>query len=1039
MNRVKPQSVLPYFLAVFTFVVILFLKPHVIEQLDIVAAWLQPCDRVLGVIALTAISLTVFFIRIYRVWMRTERVTNIKVSLDVFFFSLYIYFRFIDGTYLFWGPDSSYLRYTDVIFLPLISYVVLFVRNISRKSDEEKISCPKCFIDHAVRNEADDICHYRELASGLIGTIKTLDLSKDSYSVGIRGEWGQGKSSFLFFLKSKIIKDGDIIVEFYPRAAKSISYIQEDFFDVFKHVLSEYRPEISRYVSRYAKSVAYVGDGLLGKIAIALNICLNEHGKEREQINKIVDSIGKRIYVLIDDLDRLSGEEILETFKLIERNGAFHNTVFITAYDKEYVNNIIKAFLGGEYVGSYTDKYFDFEYSLPIWSHDELNKYMRKSLERTLVLDDKDMTSLSQMLNQWDKVSELVLSSLTTLRHAKRFLNIFMNGYQAVRSDVVFLDYLLLSLLRYNDLTTYNEVYKMSFLYRGPKMFQDRPPRGIYLSKNYLEILADKKISDQSRTIIERLFPLMDNTAYLTIGSLAYIEYRRLCWADSFHNYFYDYHRGESYYEDLQSIYGRDEDMAYRLIDDMYEKHVGYKVEDYLEGAVKQWISDKHELIRFIKVSMYVDKKNRMFDPVVDRLIRGPFFNEMRDRQVIDSKESFIKTIYETLIIMCDICPLSVGFLCQRACLSIYNGESEDNIVLSVPVLIELAILAQEKYYLLYPDGDYIFDAILNLPKIKFRLSDDPQIVLPASVNFVELMKLYPMQFAGDLVLYSTYDDSETHEKHLALRFNSRFDESIVISVEGFSFDAWIESFEEEKIKYVLRKIYKAGPGSTVDVSALKDKYEKGDFDGFYDAIKSHEEIMDDQTVMRILDGNRSMDYSTLSELADIADFDRLKKSVNRLIENKIIDENYSNMKDIMEPFEVYDYVRLVNDEDAIRYGYTNNVFIILDILEDSYRLGNISDMIPRNQVEAIPIDGAHDKCVMYDIPAMATYVSEGMMPPAFGKGEVYYMDFLDEELRSNPHLRKMFSEANCRFLHEVMHFMRKHFPNGRFTIEIME
>ena len=191
--------------------------------------------------------------------------------------------------------------------------------------------------------------------------------------------------------------------------------------------------------------------------------------------------------------------------------------------------------------------------------------------------------------------------------------------------------------------------------------------------------------------------------------------------------------------------------------------------------------------------------------------------------------------------------------------------------------------------------------------------------------------------------------------------------------------------------------------------------------------------------MMRILDGNRSMDYSTLSELADIADFDRLKKSVNRLIENKIIDENYSNMKDIMEPFEVYDYVRLVNDEDAIRYGYTNNVFIILDILEDSYRLGNISDMIPRNQVEAIPIDGAHDKCVMYDIPAMATYVSEGMMPPAFGKGEVYYMDFLDEELRANPHLRKMFSEANCRFLHEVMHFMRKHFPNGRFTIEIME
>lgn len=85
-----------------------------------------------------------------------------------------------------------------------------------------------------------------------------------------------------------------------------------------------------------------------------------------KKICDAISKIGRKIYVIIEDLDRLSGTELLEVLKLIDRNGAFCNVIYMSAYDKQYVNGVLRQTLGHQIEGDFTDKYFSYELPLPV-------------------------------------------------------------------------------------------------------------------------------------------------------------------------------------------------------------------------------------------------------------------------------------------------------------------------------------------------------------------------------------------------------------------------------------------------------------------------------------------------------------------------------------------------------------------------------------------------------------------------------------------------------------------------------------------------
>ena len=273
--------------------------------------------------------------------------------------------------------------------------------------------------------------------------------------MGIIAQWGKGKSSYINLLMNEVKKHGDIIIRFNPRGSKSAANIQEDFFDAFATELSKYYAGFGFLLGRYTKHL-----GLLGQyewtrpLESLLTLLLPE--KDLKAINDVIATIGRRVYVVIDDLDRLTGEEILEVLKLVDRNASFNNVVFVMAYDKEYINNVLRKHLDHGLDHSFIDKYTTWEVTIPEVDGGVLKSAMARYLK--LHMSELSNQELQRMLRGWSSVSDIVAGYLESVRHLKRYLNLMISKYREVYDKVNLADFFMLSLLRYRHLNIYNDL-----------------------------------------------------------------------------------------------------------------------------------------------------------------------------------------------------------------------------------------------------------------------------------------------------------------------------------------------------------------------------------------------------------------------------------------------------------------------------------------------------------------------------------------------------------------------------------------------------
>ena len=281
-------------------------------------------------------------------------------------------------------------------------------------------------MDRAIELDAEDRLDFRGMIKGLFADLSSLDLRKESLTMGIVAQWGQGKSSFINLLMKKAGDHGDVVVRFNPRTSKSVHHIQDDFFDLFAAGLSKY----------------YVGFGFVPE-------------KNVEAINEAIASIEKRVYVAIDDLDRLTGEEIIEVLKLIDRNASFHNVVFVMAYDKAYINNVLRQYLDHGLDHSFIDKYVTWEVMLPD-QREYLKDFMLLSLKSRL---PEEFPSIQKSWRVGDV--DLIVEHLGSIRHLKRYVNLLVLQYKGIQGRVNPMDFLLLSLLRYKYIAVYHRLLEV--------------------------------------------------------------------------------------------------------------------------------------------------------------------------------------------------------------------------------------------------------------------------------------------------------------------------------------------------------------------------------------------------------------------------------------------------------------------------------------------------------------------------------------------------------------------------------------------------
>lgn len=713
------------------------------------------------------------------------------------------------------------------------------------ETQEMKMGSMSIEKDDAIVNDKEDWLSFSNMATVVRKNLKALDLSKGALTVGIIAPWGRGKSSFINLLKKRLEEDDGIIISFNPRGSKSVSAIQEDFFDAFSKELSRHYLGFGLLLARYTKHI-----GLLNQYEwtrpLGSLLTLLLPGKELEAVNRTLRDLGKRVYVLLDDLDRLSAEEILEVLKLIDRNASFANTVFITAYDKDYVNNVLKKHLDHGLNHSFIDKYISWEIPLPVPDKEMLKRLMRIVLP--MKVKDYYPVVYEEFQRAWKEVDSVVIEALSTVRDLKRYLNLVIPRYNEMKSVVHPEECFLLYLLCYKDLGVY------SALNSGRLLQLDVPSQTYVLAPNYEEELGLLSHWEGTKGILERLFPSRGEESSERVAPFS------LCQKALFDIYFGYLKSEESmpYADIMYRIVGsRYAEDPHKDVDAMIEEfgedsvvkaflfliYLPKRIDEDRSGTIKlmayiafsDFLSEeweyvlRYELREFFSQDRYEDYKKLgvASDVIVYKEMLKPMLSFVRDTQPM----WLLDHVNETALIE-DVSSKAWGMSSQTC---VYTDKEISGILLE----------CQRAYYEQWKPTDGISGVRdFVLPHIRRGELYANQALLA----LVSLIKKYP----DDCVWLALSWEAAGYPDGV-VNFELSVNRGLLNRLEerGFPLDAWLDLIEDPKIRYILNYAGSAlKEGSVRHIAPLPDdEADRDSFDYIYRAILAQEKRDSQQAI----------------------------------------------------------------------------------------------------------------------------------------------------------------------------------------------
>lgn len=358
----------------------------------------------------------------------------------------------------------------------LLSNIFILVNNrLHRSNVEPVIGLNGFIIDEAVTiHSNNDILKRGKFIEEIVHQIDLTESPNGSFPIGIVGTWGIGKSTVIKSLITGLKNKGEII-ELNVWKCSNPAQIIETLFKSLKSTLTPYSFSIDNKLQEYTSAL------LKGTQDERLNAVKNfselffstpSIDEQYDRINAEIKRIGKKIFVVIDDLDRLDKKEIYEVIRLVRNTASFSNTFFIVAYDRNYILNAIEEI--NPYQSHYfLEKIFQLEFTLPPIAHEILQDEVSKRLES--ILTEADMKDYKFMLKESYSMpdygdSDLSHTFIHNIRDVIRFINSFKLSYRFVKDEVFFNDFYNLELIRF----------------KHPELFVD-------IFRNYLKLLTPEE------------------------------------------------------------------------------------------------------------------------------------------------------------------------------------------------------------------------------------------------------------------------------------------------------------------------------------------------------------------------------------------------------------------------------------------------------------------------------------------------------------------------------------------------------------------
>lgn len=281
-------------------------------------------------------------------------------------------------------------------------------------------------------------------------------LKKESLAIGISGNWGSGKTSFLKSMQKRMNADYRVVT-FNPWTCTDKEQIISQFFALMRDQTENNDESLQDAIQKY-RDIVLDADihPVLTFLAKVFPLSKKEETLDslKDKIEEAITTDGSKPFaIFIDDLDRLEGNELFEVLRLIRITANFRNVVFVVAYDRDYICNVLNESKNIKRAEEYIQKIFHLEVSLPKFEDETLLDVFIDETVRIASLNERQAASLRQLIMQLFNVDGLSFTDLIpNFRQARRFANIFSLNFKSILAhtkEFVVRDFIGIELLHF--------------------------------------------------------------------------------------------------------------------------------------------------------------------------------------------------------------------------------------------------------------------------------------------------------------------------------------------------------------------------------------------------------------------------------------------------------------------------------------------------------------------------------------------------------------------------------------------------------------
>lgn len=319
------------------------------------------------------------------------------------------------------------------------------------------------------------------LVQSTIDVLSRVRKQSQSTTIGLIGAWGSGKTSALNGLRRQLEQPSDFANQvlgeswsvglFNPWLYSDPASLHSGFFADLRAALpkdgrwSEARANLVSLGRRLSPLTALTGmlglsteqalERLLGQLESSTAVYMANVEKQLSELNRPV-------LMIIDDLDRLSADELLHVFKLVRLVGRLPNVYYLVSYDEHTLVDLLgKTDLvsteDDRRALDYLEKIIQVRLDMPLLRNYEVDRVVGRSLQYLSAQHSITLApnELSTLVRRFDGVLSKRLRTPRAIKRLFGQLDAFLPG---VGREVDFSDFVILTWLRTIEPRVYNLV-----------------------------------------------------------------------------------------------------------------------------------------------------------------------------------------------------------------------------------------------------------------------------------------------------------------------------------------------------------------------------------------------------------------------------------------------------------------------------------------------------------------------------------------------------------------------------------------------------